>query len=66
MKYPPIGEMVEVAEGYMHLYTKGEGVNTIVLLNSAGTAAPTRDFEPLIKELAKKNKVVVIEPFGNG
>src|SRR5690625_3821025 len=64
--YPPIGELVEVDGKYMHLYTKGEGDHTIVLLSGLGTAAPTLDFEPLIHEIAKKNKVVVAELFGYG
>ena len=38
----------------------------IVLLSGLGTAAPTLDFEPLINEMAKNNKVVVVEPFGYG
>lgn len=50
----------------MHLYTKGEGDNTIVLLSGLGTAAPALDFEPLINEMSKSNKVVVVESFGYG
>ncbi|AXI11184.1 alpha/beta hydrolase [Oceanobacillus zhaokaii] len=65
-KYPPLGELVEVDGKNMHLYAKGEGDNTIVLISGAGTAAPALDFEPLVNEMAKKNKVVVVEPFGYG
>jgi hypothetical protein len=65
-KYPAIGELVEVNGKSMHVYTKGEGDNTIVLLSGLGTAAPALDFEPLIKEMAKNNKVVVVETFGYG
>ncbi|MEI4770047.1 alpha/beta hydrolase [Psychrobacillus sp. FJAT-51614] len=65
-KYPAIGNLVEVDGKSMHVYTKGEGNNTIVLLSGLGTAAPTLDFEPLINELAKNNKVVVVESFGYG
>ncbi len=50
----------------MHVYTKGGGDNTIVLLSGLGTAALALDFEPLIDELAKNNKVVVVESFGYG
>ncbi|MGV2446312.1 UNVERIFIED_CONTAM: alpha/beta hydrolase [Bacillus sp. ATCC 13368] len=65
-KYPALGELVEVNGKSMHVYTKGEGDNTLVLLSGLGTAAPALDFEPLINEMAKNNKVVVVEPFGYG
>ncbi|WP_228548377.1 alpha/beta fold hydrolase [Sporosarcina obsidiansis] len=65
-KYPPIGEFVEVDGKNMHIYTKGEGDNTIVLLSGLGTTAPLLDFEPLINEMAKNHQVVVVEPFGYG
>ncbi|MTH55746.1 alpha/beta hydrolase [Bacillus mangrovi] len=65
-KYQPIGELVEVDGKEMHIYIKGDGKETFVLLSGLGTAAPAMDFEPLINELAKNNKVVVVEPFGYG
>ncbi|WP_286166068.1 alpha/beta fold hydrolase [Peribacillus frigoritolerans] len=65
-KYQAAGELVEVDGKKMHVYTKGDGENTIVLLSGLGTAAPVLDFEPLINELAKHNKIVVAEPFGYG
>jgi len=48
-KYPPLGQLVEVDGKNMHVYTKGDGENTIVLLSGLGTAAPVLDFEPLSK-----------------
>ena len=65
-KYPAIGQLVEVDGNNMHVYTKGDGDHTIVLFSGLGTAAPALDFEPLINEMAKNNKVVVVEPFGYG
>lgn len=65
-KYPPLGQMVKVDGRHMHIYTKGDGKHTMVLLSGLGTAAPALDFEPLINELAINNKVVVVEPFGYG
>ncbi|KGR76951.1 alpha/beta fold hydrolase [Ureibacillus sinduriensis] len=65
-KYEAGGELVDVEGEKIHVYTKGEGKNTIVLLPGLGTAAPTLDYEPLINEMAEKNKVVVVEPFGYG
>ena len=65
-KYPAIGEYVDMDGEKIHVYTKGEGEKTIVLLPGLGTAAPVLDFEPLIDELANDFHVVVIEPFGYG
>ena len=65
-KYSAIGQLVEVDGNNMHVYTKGDGDHTIVLLGGLGTAAPALDFEPLINEMAKNNRVVVVEPFGYG
>lgn len=65
-KYPAPGQLVEVSGKKMHLSIKGEGPNTIVLLSGLGTAAPVLDFEPLVNEMSKNNKVVVVEPFGYG
>lgn len=65
-KYLPLGELVEVHGKNIHVYSKGKGENTIVLLSGLGTAAPVLDFEPLINELSKTNRVVVVEPFGYG
>ena len=65
-KYPALGQLVEVDGTNMHVYTKGEGDRTIVLLPGLGTTAPTLDFEPLINELSKNNRVAVVEPFGYG
>lgn len=64
--YKAPGEMVEVYGNKMHIYSKGKGKNTVVLLPGLGTSAPAMDFKPLVNELSKKNHVVVIEPFGYG
>ncbi|PSL40906.1 pimeloyl-ACP methyl ester carboxylesterase [Planomicrobium soli] len=65
-KYPATGQLVEVDGNHMHIYTKGNGENTVILLSGLGTAAPVLDFEPLLNEMSKKNKVVVVELFGYG
>ncbi|HLT55874.1 MAG TPA: alpha/beta hydrolase [Bacillota bacterium] len=66
VKYLPMGELVEVDGKDMHVYIKGDGDQTIVLLSGLGTAAPVLDYYPLIEELAKDNRVVLVEPFGYG
>lgn len=63
---PTIGQYVNVNGEKMNLCILGEGKNTIVLLPGLGTAAPVLDFMPLAEDLAKKNRVVIMEPFGYG
>ncbi|MEO2204823.1 alpha/beta hydrolase [Paenibacillus pabuli] len=65
-KYPAMGQYIQMDNKRMHVYTKGNGPNTIVLLSGLGTASPVLDFEPLINEMSKHNRVVVLEPFGYG
>ncbi|SIQ98984.1 hypothetical protein SAMN05880580_11113 [Priestia flexa] len=43
-RYPPLGELVEVKGKQMHIYQKGKGKQTIVLLAGLGTPAPAVDF----------------------
>ncbi|WP_256993223.1 MULTISPECIES: alpha/beta hydrolase [Bacillaceae] len=65
-RYPPLGDLVEVKGKQMHIYQKGKGKQTIVLLAGLGTPAPVVDFSPLMNELSHTYKVVVVEPFGYG
>ncbi|MBU3137343.1 alpha/beta hydrolase [Clostridium gasigenes] len=62
----PLGTLVEVDGKKMHIYSQGEGKKTIVLMPGLGSIAPSIDFKPLIEELEKDFKVVVVEPFGYG
>ncbi|MBR6402478.1 MAG: alpha/beta hydrolase [Eubacterium sp.] len=66
-KNPP-GEMVEVDGHKMHIYTEGEGEHTILLMSgwSVSSPSPYLNLLPLCKDLAKNNKVVIIERFGYG
>ncbi|MEG0549513.1 MAG: alpha/beta hydrolase [Vagococcus sp.] len=60
------GEKIAIFDGEMNVLTAGSGEETIVLLPGYGTPSPGLDFKPLINELKKDYKVVVIEPFGYG
>lgn len=62
----PYGQMVDVDEGQMHLYSMGEGEKTIVLLPGMGVALPSADFSPLMRKLSEKHTVVTVEYFGVG
>lgn len=62
----PLGILVNVDGKKMHVYSEGHGKKTIVLMPGLGSIAPSIDFKPLINELKKDFKVVVVEPFGYG
>lgn len=62
----PYGQMVDVGEGQMHLYSMGDGEKTIVLLPGMGVALPSADFSPLMRQLSDKHTVVTVEYFGVG
>ncbi|POH72947.1 alpha/beta fold hydrolase [Arthrobacter glacialis] len=60
------GQKVEVDGGAMNVLIAGAGPADIVLLPGFGTASPVLDFEPLVTDLAKDHRVIVVEPFGYG
>lgn len=63
---PPIGKMIDVHGDKIHIYTKGSGSDTIVLMPGLGNASPVYDFMPLVNALEKDYTVCVVEPFGYG
>lgn len=66
-KYPPMGQMVDVFDTRMHVFSSGEphsDVPTVVLLSGWGTPSPTVDFYPLWSRL--NLCVVVLERPGYG
>ncbi len=62
----PYGQIIEVNEQKMHVYSMGDGEKTIVLLPGFGVSLPSADFGPLMRELSKEYTVVCIEYFGIG
>lgn len=62
----PYGQSVDVDGRTMNVLVTGEGAETIVLLPGYGTASPVLDFAPLVDDLARDHRVVVVEPFGYG
>ncbi|MBQ1729478.1 MAG: alpha/beta hydrolase [Oscillospiraceae bacterium] len=62
----PLGQMVEVDDHKMCIYTEGKGEKTLVFLSGAGTASPILDFKSLYSLLSDDYKIVVIEKFGYG
>lgn len=63
---PPPGEMVEVNGHDMHVYTDGQGDETIVFLAGGGTSAPMLDFKPLWTLLTETYSIAVVEKAGYG
>lgn len=62
----PYGQLVNVEDGMMHVYSMGNGDRTIVLLPGLGVALPSADFSPLMRELSENYTVVCVEYFGVG
>lgn len=60
------GQLVPVDGKNMNVVISGQGSETIVLLPGLGTASPGLDFDPLIKELSARHRVIAVEPFGTG
>ncbi len=59
------GQRVAVDGGMMNVVVSGAGEN-VVLLPGFGTSSPFLDFQPLVTDLAKDHRVIVVEPFGYG
>lgn len=62
----PAGKLVTVGSKQMHVYSMGDGEETIVLLPGFTVPLPSADFAPLMRELSKNYSVVCIEYFGVG
>ncbi len=65
-KFPPIGKLVEVNGHQMHVYSEGEGGETLVFLSGSGTAAPALDFKALYSRLSSRYRIAVVERAGYG
>jgi len=62
----PYGQLVDVDDGQMHVYSMGNGEKTIVLLPGMGVGLPSGDFAPLMRKLSEKYTVITVEYFGVG
>lgn len=65
-RYPVIGEMVEVNNHKIHVYTEGSGDETLVFMSGGGTSSPFYDFKSLWSQLVNDYRIVVIEKAGYG
>ncbi|MBS4537950.1 alpha/beta hydrolase [Clostridium sp. D2Q-11] len=62
----PYGQLIDVDDGQMHIYSMGNGEKTIVLLPGMGVSLPSAEFAPLMRKLSKTYTVVCVEYFGVG
>lgn len=60
------GEMVNINNNNLHLYSEGQGNETLVFMAGGGTSAPMLDFKSLYSLLSDKYKVAVVEKSGYG
>ena len=60
------GQKVDVDGRQRNVLGAGDAADTIVLLPGSGTASPVLDFQPLVDDLARDHRVIVVEPFGYG
>lgn len=65
-KYPPIGEMVDINGHKIHIYSEGEGKETLVFLAGWSTSSPIWDFKALYSQFSDRYCIVVVERSGCG
>ena len=64
--FVPSGKLVEVNDHQMHVYSEGNGKETLVFMSGGGTSAPVLDFKSLFSLLSDQYKIVVVEKSGYG
>ncbi|MHA6252282.1 alpha/beta fold hydrolase [Oceanobacillus sp. CAU 1775] len=64
--FVPLGELVEVTGHKLHVYTEGQGEETLVFMSGGGTSSPVLDFKSIYSLLSDTYKIVVIEKAGYG
>ncbi|MDI2019850.1 putative aminoacrylate hydrolase RutD [Paenarthrobacter nicotinovorans] len=60
------GQRVEVDGRKINVLMTGSGIKDVVLLPGFGTSSPVLDFAPLVRDLSKDHRVIVVEPLGYG
>lgn len=60
------GDIVEVNSNNLHVYSEGQGSETLVFMAGGGTTAPALDFKSLFSLFSDKYKIAVVEKAGYG
>lgn len=63
-RFTPPGQMVEVNDHRMHVYSERNGEKTLVFMSGGGTSSPVLDFKSLYSLLNDVYKIVVVEKAG--
>jgi len=66
--YPAPGVLVDINDSgdKLHVYTEGEGEQTLVYMAGLGTSSPVYDFQALYKLLSDDFRIAVVERAGYG
>lgn len=64
--YKPVGQLYDINNKKMHIYTGGTGDLTVVFASGLGTVNPYVDFYPLYDDVSKIAKFAVYDRFGYG
>lgn len=62
----PNGKIVQVNKHEIHIYTEGQGNETLVFMSGGGTCSPVLDFKSLYSLLSDKYRIAVVEKLGYG
>ncbi len=67
-KYPAPGSLVDVNDdgNHLHVYSSGEGEQTLVFMAGLGTSSPVYDFKALYSHLKDEYRIAVVERAGYG
>jgi len=62
----PNGQMIQVDGNALHVYTQGQGKETLVFMSGGGTCSPVLDFKSLYGMLKDEYTIAVVEKVGYG
>lgn len=62
----PLGPMVRVNNHNMHIYTEGDGDDTLIFMSGGVISSPVLDFKNLYTLLSDTYRITVIEKSGYG
>ncbi len=65
-KYRPLGKVINVGDGNLHIYGKGKGTPTIIFTCGNGLGFSLGNYYTIFSKLAETNRVVVYDRFGYG
>ena len=60
------GDMIKLSTGNTHIFSKGNGTNTVVFTSGYGVTSPYCDYYKLQENVSKFSKTVVFERYGYG